>query len=86
MKFYPGQPIVCVKEREWFMLGVSADVAVGKTTPIKGVKYRASRYVDNKFKLVLHNFAPAWFHEDGFVPVTEDLVKQIIAKSQPVNI
>lgn len=81
-RFYVGQPVVCVKEPEWWHSNLHR-----RFVPTKNQKYYVTKTglglkPDGEWHpaVGLRGF-PIFvaFHEDGFEPITENQVQAIIA-------
>ena len=93
-RFYVGQPVVCLfTSEEW---GFSDWQAIWKEKPpipVKGQKYYVSAitgldgtggFGDKQPAIKLSGFGSWAYLERAFAPITDTLVKEIIANSQPV--
>lgn len=88
MKFYNGQPVVCVRSRSDWTMDFNARV-MGLTEsdiPMLGRKYVVAGYgrpdLGYQNHVLLHGHGHFCYHEDGFVPVTDELVRSIIEEAK----
>lgn len=76
-RFYSGQPITCVWPREkWVVCWPTTFLS---PVPILGHRYRAGSYVFRSFLTVEGLPVEFSYSEDGFAPVTEEQVQEIMS-------